>query len=137
MRALLKAWGHNIPEQWFNIGVKRFTSLDKGEINMEEFEKEMTYLMLECGFEELSFKPLPTPPQEMEAYYQLDREARKKMKEEFWYQYPVKAYVEERKKIEHLNMASKVWFEENLSRLETYGDFLNAQKIKEKLNEYE
>ncbi len=127
---------NEITEFDFKFGRNLLNKLWDKKIDMAEFLKECTYFMLNSGFNELRPKPLPTRPPKLIEYDNLSEERKEKISNDFWHQDEIQAYIATKVKIRNENKSNELWLEENLARLEQYGDTLNAQKVRMRLQEF-
>jgi len=134
----LKHWGHKIPEQDFNAGISLLYKRFEDKITEAEFLKECTYFMLRCKFDELKPKPLPTRPEKLLNYRESKRRDRSyEVRTSFWSDYEIRDYLDQKWKIIQHNMGNKAWLQENLTRLEQYGDPVNTVKVRNRIQEFE
>jgi len=126
----------NIPEKVFNLGVSIRKDYFEGRITKDEFLKQCTYLMLNCGFEELYPKTLPERPQELLEYDMLSIEKKMKIKPEFWSSLDIQNYCVQKMRIISQAISDKKWLNENLKRLKKYNDEENVQILKDRFRKY-
>lgn len=125
-----------ISEQHREIGKQLLYRLQNKEITMAEFEKEVAYLTLDCGFGELHYKPLPSRPTDLLEYDQLSFKEKRAMSDKFWEQPHIKSYVKAKSMISAENCGTKWWLEELYNRFTKIGDTINAKKCQEKLYQF-
>lgn len=97
----------------FQAGKNLLNELMTGKIKMAEFEKEVAYFAVSCGFDELSYKPLPTKIANMEYY------------------------LKEKNRIQNMNNSNRTWLKELLIIFERLNDTILAEKVRLRLNEFE
>lgn len=107
------------------------------KISLQEFLKECTYLMLDCGFSELRPLPLPFKPAVLYKFEALEPEEQKKTKGKVCEDKRVSNYFEEAYAIRMKNKSTALWLKENLERLREYGDTNNAMRVSSRLKEFE
>lgn len=110
---------------------------DPNKIPLEEFLKEATYLALNCGFDTITPKPLPTKPSVLFDFDGLNKDEQKKIAKEVFGDDLVKEFFDQRWKILIKNLNNKKWLEKLLGRLESYGDTLNAAKVRQRFQDFE
>ena len=112
------------------IGKKLLNKLQSHTITMEDFEKEIAYFAIMCGFDELKPKEEPIRPHELEDYDALPKEAKAKVGSDFWRQPIIHFYHEERQRIMAWNSGTVDWLRELEARFTRYGDAVNANKCR-------
>lgn len=122
-----------IPKTEYEFGKKLINDKLASEISKDEFYKEVTYLALNCGFNELIPHLEPTRPDALFEYDNLDFKARKKVGEGFWRQKDISKYFNDKIRIKYQNEANRQWLEQLAKKLEGYGDYVNMEKVKTRL----
>ena len=103
---------------------------------MAEFEKEIAYFALECGFDELHFMDYSPRPIELEAFSVLGEKQRGEVNENFWRQEVIATYFKKWHEADGWNRGTKWWLNELLGRFKKYADFINIKKVEERLGEW-
>ena len=68
----------------FKAGKEQYYKFERGEISLEEYQKEIAYFALLCGFNEIVYSPLPTSPREILDYNELKPLQQQKVDDKFW-----------------------------------------------------
>lgn len=123
----------NVPETEYNFGLNLIKQYLGDKITTEEFEKELAYLGLNCGFNNMKPLPLPQRPQELFEFDSLNDYQKKKIKEEFWRTEPIFSYNAKKHKVLGINRSNKAWLKVLLNRFESYGDRKSAGKVRVKI----
>ena len=120
-----------VPTEWVQLGRNLLEQVRTDRITMEEFEKEMAYLAINCGFEEVRFRDYPTRITQLREYDALRN--KNSVSPEFWKQPPVARYLELCKKCKGHNYSTFKWLNTLLERFERYGDTVRVAMVKERM----
>lgn len=126
-----------IKEEYLKFGDQLLDRLIAKKIDLKEFLKEATYLALKCGFDEIVPHPLPTKPQLLFDYENLESIEQTKIKDKMFEDEKIKGYFIQKQRIIQQNIDNKLWLQELLGRLEQYGDFVNMAKVRNRIQEFE
>ena len=105
----------------------------KGQITLEELNKECAYWYLDC-FSELHKKPLPSIPQKYQEYLNSTYSGNKEYHNNFWLMEDVKGYLDQKELIENENKSVLIHLRNYIKQIPRE-DFLSISKFNEKINE--
>ena len=122
------------PLEYITLGKSLLNNLQQGKISMEEFDIEVAYMAMNCGFDELKPHPMPEKPSVLLDYENLDDKEKSQVGSSFWHQREVAQYIKQQSMIISENLGSKEWLKELVYRFGKIGDIVNRNKCKEALN---
>lgn len=124
----------NLKNDDFVVGKNWFYKLERGEASFEEYEKEIAYFAVLCGFEEIAPKPMPRRPDKLFQYDGLSLNDKKDIKDKFWQDEEIYGYVKSCNFVSYCNRANVEWLY-YLSCVLAFDSVILA-KIQSKLNEF-
>jgi len=118
------------------LGKQLIDDITNKRISMDEFEKEVAYLAVDCGFNELAFMPYPSQPVELREYYQLSDKEKSHVTNSFWQQEFFAEYDKEYHKALAHNDGCLWWLRELLKRFAKYKDTTRINMVKDMIKTY-
>ena len=98
-----------IPDEYIKLGKDLLKRLSREELTMEEFKKEVAYLALLSGFNELDPTPYPVRPTRLYEYDTLPADKQAKISGKLWSDPEICQYVSEKHKIWAENHGKRYW----------------------------
>jgi len=127
-----------ISRQYLDAGKRLHSDLIAGRMTMDEFDKELAYFSIQCGFDELAFEPYPPRPSELREYDNASDEQRRILLEKpaFWNIDEIKIYLSLYEKTLSKNLGHLWWLKELLERFIKCNDDKRILMVKAKIATY-
>jgi len=123
----------NLSKEDMALGKKLLLRFRAGQISVDEFEKETAYFAMQCGFNELRYKPSPSRPVKLMEYDRLDRDEKRQMPDRFWQDPNIINYFKQKSYVQGENAGIQWWLTELKTRFEKYGDAVNAERCGDRM----
>jgi hypothetical protein len=107
----------------------------KGEITLKDLEKEVAYVALKYGFDDIKLRYTPERISEMIEYDELSSMEKINLKTDYWQQENIKKYIYLCKIVKNENQANIEWLNKLLTFLPEE-DLESRQKILDKLGKF-
>lgn len=118
-----------------DLCIELHRKLKTRQIPLDEFLKEISYVALRYGFDELIPRQYPREPQELVEYNQLSKYQKGQMNNDFWWQDSIRNYLDVKSQVTAHNHGVLCWLKE-ISTYIPQEDFLSQGKIKNRLHEF-